>query len=351
MKIEKNETFEPEQPAGASRLADIARKTGLSIATVSRALMGSSRVAEPTRRRVEAAAELLGYMPNQLARSLRTQRTYLIVVMVPDIGNTFFSYVLAGIEEEAQRRGYSVLIGNVAGDPRRAKSYGDRLLAGAADGTILINGKLPEENWAARMEAMSLPVVALCERIEGKNLSTVAIDDRGSARSVTEHLIATGHRRIGHIGGPPGNVLSRDRLAGYRDALEAAGITFDPDFVTDGDFTIGGGVKGYRQLLSRNPQLTALFCANDETAMGAINCARDGGKRIPEDMAVAGFDGLEFGAAFFPPLTTVVQPRVELGTNAMRLLHEQIENPRCERRTVILKAEPVIRASTMPAGR
>ena len=233
MRIEKNDLGNDRCPSSLQEPRDwptLPSKTGLSIATVSRALMGSSRVAEPTRLRVEAAAALLGYMPNQLARSLRTQRTYLIVVMVPDIGNTFFSYVLAGIEEEAQRLGYSVLIGNVAGDPRRAKSYGDRLLAGAADGTILINGQLPEENWAARMEGMNLPVVALCERIEGKNLSTVAIDDRGAARAVTEHLIAIGHRHIGHIGGPPGNVLSRDRLAGYRDALQSAGMPFDPEF-------------------------------------------------------------------------------------------------------------------------
>lgn len=327
-------------------MADIAEKAGVSVSTVSRALMGSSRVAETTRQRVEAAAASLGYTLNQLARSLRTQRTHLVVVMVPDIGNTFYSYVLAGIEEEAQRLGYSVLIGNVAGDPRRAKSYGDRLLSGAADGTILLNGQVPEEGWVARMEAMNLPVIALCERIDGHGLSTVAIDDRNAARTVTEHLIASGNRNIGHITGPISNVLSTDRQAGYQDALAAAGIAFDPGLVEQGDFTIDGGARAFLSLIRRRPELTAIFAANDETAIGAINKARDEGKRIPEDLAVAGFDGLEFGAAFFPPLTTIIQPRVGLGTTAMRLLHEQIINPIAPRQVAILDATLAIRAST-----
>lgn len=340
-----------EAPAGATRMADIAEKAGVSVATVSRALMGSSRVAEATRNRVEEAAASLGYTLNQLARSLRTQRTHLIVVMVPDIGNTFFSYVLAGIEEEAQRLGYSVLIGNVAGDPRRAKNYGDRLLSGAADGTILINGQLPEEGWVARMEAMNLPVIALCERIEGYNLSTVAIDDRNAARAVTRHLIDCGHRHIGHITGPIGNVLSIDRQAGYQDALAAAGLTADAASIESGDFTINRGFSAYTDLIRRNPNLTAIFCANDETAIGAINAARASGRRVPEDIAIAGFDGLEFGAAFYPPLTTVVQPRTELGTSAMRLLHEQIVDPLMQRKTITLDADLVIRGSTVSPTR
>lgn len=328
-------------------MADIARKAGVSVSTVSRALMGSSRVAEPTRLKVEAAADSLGYTLNQLARSLRTQRTYLIVVMVPDIGNTFFSYVLAGIEEEAQRLGYSVLIGNVAGDPRRAKSYGDRLLSGAADGTIILNGQLPDAGWAERMEAMKLPVVALGERIEGQNLSTVVIDDYEAAKSVTKHFLSMGHRHIAHITGPDGNVLSIDRLHGYRDALQEAGIAFEPTFVARGDFTIGGGLAAYQELALLAPEITAIFCANDETAIGAINGARAAGRCVPDEVAVAGFDGLEFGAAFFPPLTTIVQPRIALGTTAMRLLHEQLENPSAPRKTIILDANLEIRGSTV----
>lgn len=331
---------------GATRMVDIAKQAGVSVATVSRALMGSDRVAEATRLKVEAAAAALGYTLNQLARSLRTQRTHLVVVMVPDIGNTFFSYVLAGIEEEAQRLGYSVLIGNVAGDPRRAKSYGDRLLSGAADGTILLNGQLPEQGWAERMEAMNLPVIALCERIDGYNLSTVVIDDRSAAAHVTAHLLGAGHSRIAHITGPLGNVLSRDREAGYCDALEAGGRRFDPLLVEPGNFTITGGAAACQRLLARDPGITAIFCANDETAMGAINAARDQGRQIPRDLAVAGFDGLEFGQSFFPPLTTVVQPRLALGIAAMTLLHEQIVDPSAPRRTVTLAAEVVVRAST-----
>lgn len=338
----------PSNASAASvTMKHIAERAGVSVPTVSRALIGSDRVAEATRLRVEEAAKALGYQLNQLARSLRTQRTWLVVVVVPDIGNTFFSYVLAGIEEEAMRLGYSVLIGNVAGVPRRAKSYGDRLLAGAADGVILLNGRLPEPNWAERMEAAHLPIVALCERIEGHDLTTVAIDDRKAARQVTEHLIALGHRIIGHVTAPSGTVLERDRRAGYTDALEAAGLTPDPSLIASGDFTIDGGFRAFARLRERHAAMTAVFCGNDETAIGAINAMRAQGLEAPRDLAVAGFDGLEFGAAFHPPITTVAQPRLDLGRTAMRLLHERILSPEAPRQQVTLRAELMVRASTL----
>lgn len=336
-------------PRSAARMKDIAREAGVSVATVSRALMGSDRVKPGTRQSIEAAAARLGYTLNHTARSLRTQRTFLIVVIVPDIGNTFFSYVLAGIEEEAQRNGYSVLFGNVAGDERRARSYGDRLLSGAADGVIFLNGALPEPGWLDKVQTLGLPVVALCERMPFADVHTVVIDDEAAAHGATLHLVEAGHRTIGHIAGPPGNILALDRISGYRRALAEHGLAECAGLIAPGDFTIGGGCRGFAALREANPDMTAIFCSNDETAIGCINAMRERGLAAPDDLAVVGFDGLEFGEAFFPPLTTVVQPRVELGTTAMRVLMDQMEGRNAPRMTV-LASSLVVRASSRAGG-
>ena len=337
-----------DRSQGAARMTDIGRRAGVSVSTVSRALMGSPRVAPATRERIQVAAAELGYTLNQLARSLRTQRTWLVVVMVPDIGNAFFSYVLAGIEEEAQRLGYSVLIGNVAGDPRRAKSYGDRLLAGAADGVILLNGQLPEPDWADRMLANSLPVVALCERIPGQALPTVAIDDRAAMSEVVDYLAGAGHRRIAHVAGPPGNVLALDRQAGYEAAMAAHGL--ERPVTVAGDFTIPSGARAFEAIHAACPDVTAICCANDEEAMGVVNAMRARGLSAPGDISVSGFDGLEFGAAFYPPLTSVVQPRLQLGVRAMQLMHREIAGEGTPG-TIILPTKLAIRDSTGPVRR
>ncbi len=307
--------------------------------------MGSSVVNKATRARIEAAAQQLGYTLNHTARSLRTQKTWLIVTIVPDIGNPFYSYVLAGIEQEAQRLGYSVLIGNVAGDDFRAKSYGDRLLAGAADGVILLTGRLPEPNWFERVSEAGLPVVALCERIEGVDIPVVAIDDRAAGASMTRHLLGLGHSRIAHIAGTLPNVLSIDRLAGYRDALAEAGIVFDEALVAHGDFTIDSGHDALLRILDTGARPTAVFCANDEMAIGAINALRERGLAAPGDVSVAGCDGLEFGAKYFPPITTIEQPRIQLGATAMSILHG-LTIGRPAPAVTILPAASVFRLST-----
>lgn len=339
-------THEPAIPRQAARMKDIAREAGVSVPTVSRALMGSDRVKPDTRQKVEAAAAKLGYTLNHIARSLRTQRTHLVVVIVPDIGNTFFSYVLGGIEEEAQRHGYSVLFGNVAGDMRRAKSYGDRLLSGAADGVIFLDGQLPEPGWLEKVQDLGLPIVALCERMPGIDVHTVTIDNEAAAYAATRHLIEAGHAIVAHIAGPDGNILSEDRIGGYRRAIVEACLAQHDSLIVGGDFTISGGYRAFNQVWADHPGVTAVFCANDEMAIGCINAMRDHGLSAPKDVAVIGFDGLEFGEAYYPPLSTVVQPRSELGATAMRVLLSQIEG-RPAKRQQILPFELAIRMSSV----
>ncbi len=309
-------------PPRQTRMLEIAELAGVSVSTVSRALMGSDVVNAATRSRVQAAADELGYTVNQVARSLRTQKTWLVLAIVPDIGNPFYSYVLAGIEEEAQRLGYSVLIGNVAGSEARARRYGERLLSGAADGVILMTGKLPEPAWFDRPGAAGLPVVALCERIEEADVPFVGVDDQAAGADITRELLRLGHRRIAHVTGPLSSIAARDRYAGYLEVLEEIGIAFDPSLVAHGDFTIDSGYIGAKRLCMVSHPPTAIFCANDEMAIGAVNALRDRDLQVPKDVSVAGCDGLELSGKYFPPITTMEQPRSALGAAAMTLLHD-----------------------------
>lgn len=305
-----------------TRMLEIAERAGVSVSTVSRALTGSDVVNAETRSRVEAAAEELGYTINQVARSLRTQKTWLVLAIVPDIGNPFYSYVLAGIEEEAQRLGYSVLIGNAAGSEARARRYGERMLSGGADGMILMTGKLPEPAWFERPGTTGLPLIALCERIDEATVPFVGVDDREAGFEMTGELLRLGHRRIAHVAGPASSVAARDRFAGYRQALDAAGIPFDPSLVAHGDFTIDSGYLGTKRLCVVSHPPSAIFCANDEMAIGAVNALRDRNLHVPERVSVAGCDGLELSAKYFPPITTMEQPRSALGAAAMTMLHD-----------------------------
>lgn len=327
---------------GPIRMREIADAVGVSVATVSRALKGDPVVNAETRARVVEAAERLAYRINPVARSLRTQRTQLILAVVPDIGNPFFSYVLAGIEDEAQRNGYSVLIGNVAGDPQRLRTYCDQLLSGRADGIILLTGRLSNTAWLTDF-VRDAPVVALCEPID--SVPFVGIDDRAAAMEAVSHLVRAGCRTIAHVRGPQHSAAADAREAGYRDALVAAGLMVDPGLIEPGDTTIDSGDRATRRLLSLRPDIDAIFAANDEMAIGAVNALRALGRAVPGSVQVAGCDGLEFGAKYHPPLTTVEQPRLALGAAAVEtLLKVMSDEPVAQRR--LLPHRLVVRATT-----
>lgn len=309
----------PDEPIrrGNVRMSEIAQILGVSVSTVSRALSGDPVVNAETRARVADEAVKLGYRINPVARSLRTQRTHLVLAVVPDIGNPFFSYVLAGIEDEAQRHGYSVLIGNIAGHDNRLRTYGDQILSGRADGMILLTGRLPSDDWLAQA-GLPAPVIALCEPIAG--IPYVGIDDRAAAFQMVGHLTRLGCRRIAHIRGPTTSAAADAREAGYLDALARTGLSPDPALRATGDTTIDSGHRAATHLMAQSPDIDAIFAGNDEMAIGAVNALRDLGLDVPGRVRVAGCDGLEFGARFYPPLSTVEQPRLDLGITAMRHL-------------------------------
>lgn len=316
------------------RMEDIARLAGVSVSTVSRALAGSPRVTGDTRERIEAAVRQTGYVVNQVAQGLRLQRSRQLLVLLPTIANPFFAEVVQGIEEAAGAAGYGVLVGSTEGDPAREAVLARQLLTGVVDGLVLLTGRIP-----AGLDVPSLAgqVVAVSETITGAELPTIGIDNAAAAQTAVDHLRGLGHRAIAHIAGPPGNVLTAQRIEGWR---RATGTHAVPAF---GDFTMASGEAAMAELLAQLPRPTAVFCANDEMAIGAIKAARDAGLRVPEDLSVIGFDDISFAAFTHPPLTTIRQPRREFGQAAVAALLAGQAPPH-------LAYTLIVRASTAPPG-
>ncbi|MBT6441940.1 MAG: LacI family DNA-binding transcriptional regulator [Alphaproteobacteria bacterium] len=320
---------------------DVARRAGVSIATVSRALQKPNIVSDSAREKVFEAVEELGYTANVMARNLRRNRTNMAVVLVPNIGNPFFSEILAGIESAASARNYNILIGDTENDPAREREYAAFVRGHQADGLILLNGRLPslpgDRRDGANLQTSAMPpIVVACERIPESALPTVCFDNTGGARSATAYLIRMGHRRIAHITGPPDNILTQDRLAGYQAALGDAKIPLDENLIIEGDFSIESGRAAIRLLGALGEFPTAVFCANDEMAIGAIAAIKAAGKRVPEDVSVIGFDDIQFADAVDPPLTTVHQPRAEIGQTAMNLLLDVLDGNPIAQKTRVL---------------
>jgi LacI family repressor for deo operon, udp, cdd, tsx, nupC, and nupG len=326
------------------RIGDVARRAGVSTATVSRALATPERVKPKTRDAVNRAVRETGYVLNVAARNLRTSRTHAVLAIVPDISNTFFSQVLRGISDTLRSHGYSLVIADTGNDPERELDHADFIQAGRVDGVLLLNGRLLSPHNAKRRH--DVPTVSLCERIANSKLPLVETANREAARAMTERLLEQGHRRIGYVTGPPSNVLDHDRFSGYRDALAARGIAHDPALVQPGDFSIHAGEAAATAYLAL-PQLPdAVFACSDTMAMGLIRGFIAAGVAVPGDISVAGFDDIEFAAAYTPALSTVRQSRGEIGAQAAAMLVDLIEGRRPKSREVRLPAEIVMRDST-----
>jgi LacI family repressor for deo operon, udp, cdd, tsx, nupC, and nupG len=322
-------------------MKEVAHRAGVSTATVSRALSSPERVSAEVRNRVHQAITELDYTLNTAARTLRRSDTGIVLVLVPDIGNPFFSKVLKGVEQRARELSYSVLIGDAGDDNGQLETFARQIDAKRADGMILLSGRLPSFMHKRAFDA-SLPIVAASEWIGCASLPSVGIDNVGAALGAVRHLQDRGHRHIAHIAGPPGNVLSADRLAGYRAAL-GAGIRLR---VVHGDFSIASGQVAARTLMAARTPPTALFAANDEMAMGAIVALKALGLSVPRDVSVVGFDDIDFAAAYDPPLTTVRQPRFEMGRVAMSLLDGRLRGSESVVEPVFLPTTLIVRDST-----
>jgi len=328
-------------------IKDVAHAAQVSTATVSRVLEQAASVRPKTRARVLKAVADVNYSPNIMARNLRRQETRSIFLVVRDMHNPFYLEVFRGVEAEARARGYNVLMGNTEDCVERGREYLQMLKARHADGMILMTGKLsPDLHDMLRRECP--PVVVASEYFPGLDLPTVRIDNVAAAEAAVRHLVALGHRRIAHITGPTPEVLSLDRHRGYLQALDEAGMAAEPLLTVRGNFTIESGHRACRALYHLNPMPTAIFCSNDEMAMGAINELRRLGLAVPQHVSVVGFDDIVFAGAFHPPLTTIRQPRQDMGKAAMRLLSDLLAEKPVSSEPIMMPTELIVRGSTAP---
>lgn len=324
---------------------DVARIAGVSIATVSRCLHTPDVVAPATRARILAAVEQTGYTLNTAAQTLRQRRSNTILVVVPDIGNTFFSEILGGIQHHASAAGLTMLIGDTGREPERERRYISYLLNGRADGALLLSEPLAEWFEVPIANAHGVrPIVTVSEVGPNHQNPAVFIDNEAASYAAVSHLVERGHRRIAHLTGPHTNILSAHRLRGYQRALQDKGIDLDPKLEFAGDFSMTSGRNAFAAYSILPDKPSALFCANDESAMGFISSANRQGVRVPQDISVVGFDDIHFAQCFIPPLTTVRQPRAEMGAQAVALLLSIMANE--TPRSVELAPEFVLRDST-----
>ncbi len=304
-----------------ARLIDVANEAGLSPAAVSRYLNGRIDLPQATRDRIDAAIVKLGYRPNIHARRLSTGRSESIAIVMPDIANPFFAEVAGGIESEARKHGLSVLLSMTGGDRGREIEAVRALSDASVEGLILSTAR-PDDGTLLRLLSRYHEVVLLDEDIPGADVPRVFAENEVGAREATDHLIALGHREIALVGGPPDLMSVRERLSGYRAALEAAGIAVRPDRVLLSEYSRAHGRDSALRLLRAADPPTAIFAASDWIAIGVIDAARQLGLTIPDDLSLVGFDDMAFAALV--DLTTVRQPIADLGRLAMQRLAELI---------------------------
>jgi DNA-binding LacI/PurR family transcriptional regulator len=332
-------------------LNDVAAEAGVSYMTVSRVVNNKGEISEETRQRVLQAIRNLGYRPNVLARSLAAGRSCTIGVVTVELYRFAPSRMATGIQQRCQELGYLVLV-EWLGSPIEPLRHLDELAGRQVDAIIWLGSEhdfaMP---WANPQLLAGLPPVVFCEVHPQPGLHAVTIENRGTAADLTRHLLAQGRRQIGLITGPLDRTVPRDRLAGWRDALTEAGLGPDESLVAPGDWSAASGERAFHELLERHPHLDAILASNDRMALGVLSVAHTLGRRVPEDIAVAGFDNIPEAAYFIPPLTTVQQPLFEVGRAAADLaiqLAEARRNgmPTPDESSLLLPSELIVRAST-----
>ena len=335
-------------------IKDVANIAGVSIATVSRCLNDPERVRENTRSRVQAAILKTGYSPNTLAQNFRRGKTHAIMVVLPSVGDPFFTRVMKGIRSVASARGYSLLINETQFNTMTADEIGAMIVSRQADGIVLLASMSPFGTEVLSSKShRTLPIVIGCETISPDlaGFPSVHIDNVAAAQEATDYLVMLGHRKIAFICGQEASLLTRDREFGYRTSMKNAGIPIEDGWVLEGKLTIDGAIGATRQLLDHHQRPTAIFCANDEMAMGCMHEIKTAGLRIPEDVSVIGVDDVRYAAILDPPLTTIHQPAEEIGERVINRLLLEIEEGRSRRnQPEIVLHNLIIRESTAPPG-
>ncbi len=325
-------------------IKDIAKAAGVSHSTVSRALSNNPLVAEATRSRIQKIAHDFGYTPNAIARGLVTQRTRTVGVIVTTLTDPFAGEIFRGIEEVAGDNDYRLFLGTSHADPVREVNLVKGLREWRVDGVIVASSRVGAL-YMPLLKEIGVPIVLINNQQEGPFVQSVGVDNIESAAVATRFLIQQGHRVIAYIEGPPEHSSSDDRLSGYQRALAQAQIPFDPTLVISGNGRFVSGEQ-VAQLLARSPVPTAIFCYNDLTAIGALRALKSRGLRVPQDISLVGFDDVEFASYVDPPLTTICQPKDEMGRLAMQMLIDLLQGKAVT--NILVPGELILRESTSP---
>jgi len=325
-------------------MADVAREAGVSKMTVSRVVNNKGEISPATRQHVLEVIARLDYRPSAIARGLATSRTGSIGLVVPDIANPFFSEIARGVEDKAYAAGYNVFLCSTYEDPRREKDVLNSLEEKLVDGLILCSSRLVQDDLCVVVDDFAA-VVLVNRLVEGKDASLVRVDSERGGRMATEFLLEAGHGAVGFLTGPAMSFDGRLRLRGYHQALAAAGLTPQAAWQRGCASNVQGGLEAARELLSDHPELTALICYNDLVAVGALQACTQMGRRVPEDLAIVGFDDIPMAALVTPSLTTCRSAQYEIGFQATRLLLDRISGCREGCEEIVLPPELVVRAS------
>jgi LacI family transcriptional regulator len=323
--------------AAAVTIHDVAERAGVSVATVSRVFNDKGPIREATYQRVLAVAERMRYVPHAAARSLSTRKTSTIGVVLPELHGEFFSEVIRGIDVSARSLGLHLIVSGSHSD-REEMSAVLRAVRGRVDGLIVMSPDL-DATTLLRDLPDYVPVVVLNALVEGR--PSITIDNAGGARAVVRHLAALGHRRIAFVGGPANNGDAAQRRRGYRAGVRAAGADSDSELELSGNFTEDSGYEAAKGIAGRSQRPTAMFAANDAMAIGALSAFNEAGIRVPDDIALVGFDDIPIARFLSPPLTSVKVPIADLGRRSLDLLLDTSKAKRSE----TLKTSLMVRQS------
>lgn len=326
-------------------MREVAARAGVSVATVSRALSGSTLVAIEVRQRVQDVADELGYVASRLPANLRAKNVRILALVVGNVRNAYFPELIDGCGEAAHAAGYPLIFGDSNEDPGRESEILEQLALERVAGVALATSAGMTEG-LRRLLNLGIPVVAVDRRVAGVEIDTVTVGSHEGALAGVRHLVGLGHRRIGVISGPASLSTLAERLEGYRAGLEEAGIALDASLVMPGDLTLDTARGLARSLLRRQDRPTAVLCFNDLSTLGALHGIRDAGLRVPRDVSLLGFDELPGADLIDPPLTVIAQPVFDIGRSAIELLARRVSDPDVPVEELVLPTRLVMRAST-----
>ncbi|NLG98750.1 MAG: LacI family transcriptional regulator [Chloroflexi bacterium] len=331
----------------AATIRQVAEQAGVSTATVSRVLSGASRVSDELIKRVTTAAEKLNYHPNRTARGLRTQRSYTAALIIPDIENPFFTSIARGVEQILRAEGYSLILTNSDEDHRIEMQHLMQLHADGIAGVILAPTSQDARKYEQLVEA-GMNLVAI-DRIPRKlRADSVSVNNQDAIYQATQHLYEMGHRHIGFISGLPNVSTARERRQGFDQAIKDLGITTLPEWIQQGNFRQEDGFAAMNRILQLENRPTAVITANNMMTLGALKAIYQNKLVIPDDIAIVGFDDVEWAGSLNPPLTVIAQPTRELGQAAARLLLGRIKRRDMPYHYVVLNTQLIVRDSSGP---